>query len=442
MKPLRIICGLLVWLGLAGALYWSVTTQVMSQGRSVKDDLVPALWSHAFDHHPQAQLSMEESIWTSIGDPIFIIHPDDAFTQVGEIISLGDITGPQANFGAYTRKATAKFYPHGPTLSAGARLTFYETPFSTEWIVSTMLPPEKRKLIIADIRQTFEDHSEEILAALRPIVEESLREAVMAVEAELPKVLAKHEANLAALGGKYQAEILEKRLLPLVKEEIFPMAMERAKPVANTIGQKLWDRVSVWRFGVRFLWDQTPFADGENVKREFARFLKEDAVPIVESHTADLVAVLQNVVSDAAKNKKIQAVFRESVSQVIEDKELQKVVWAILRDAVLENQRVHEVIDRHWRGPKAKAAFALAGDRLELMVIRIGDMLMGTRETGISPELARVLRYRLLHKDSRYYVLEIRKESAAAKSGATPTLPVKVGGQPTVHPFVPLKKQQ
>lgn len=441
MKPLRIICGLFVWLGLAGMLYWSVTTQVMSQGRSVKDDLVPALWSHAFDHHPQAQLKMEESLWTSIGDPIFIIHADDSFTQVGEITAMGEVTGLQANLGAYTRQATAKFYPHAPALHSGARLTFYETPFSTEWIVSTMLPPERRKLVVEDIRQTFEAHSEEILTALRPIVEQSLREAVMAVEAELPKVLAKHEANLAALGGKYQAEILEKKLLPLVKEEIFPMAMERAKPVANTIGQKLWDRVSVWRFGVRFLWDQTPFADGENVKREFARFLKEDAIPIVEAHTADLVAVLQNVVSDAAKSKKIQAVFRESVSQVVEDKDLQKVVWAILRDAVLENQLVHEVIDRHWRGPKAKAAFALAGDKLEPMVIRIGDMLMGTRETGISPELARVLRYRLLHKDSRYYVLDLPKETAATKPEATPTLPVKMGGQPRVHPFVPLKKQ-
>jgi len=436
MKPLRIILGLLVWLGLGAAFYWSMTTQVMSGNRTITGNLVPALWSHAFARHPLAQLRMDADTWTSIGDPVFIIREDGAFQQVGEVRSVGEVTGTRARTGAYVREAVAMFYPHAPPIGASASLTFYETPFSTEWIVNTLLPPDRRKIVADDIRLTFEAHSDDILAALRPIVDDTLRDAIMVVEADLPAVLAKHQAKLVELGGKYQAQIIEKKLLPLIKEEIFPLAVERGKPVATAIGQKLWDRVSVWRFGVRFLWDRTPFADGENVKREFARFLKEDAVPILEANTAELVKLLQDIVSDASKNKKVQAVFRESIKTVIEDKELQKAVWMILRDAVVENPRVHAVLDKHWRSDRAKAAFNMAGDKLEPMVIRIGDMILGTKETGITPQLARVLRYRLLHKDSRYYVLG----NSGGPAAEPLMLNVKQGGQPMVHPFVTEKK--
>ena len=439
------ISGLFVWLGLAALLWWSVSSRVMSNHRSVTGDLLPALWTHAFAHHQRAELAPEESIWAAIGDPIFIIHPDGTFDQIGQVTALGEVTGLMAKMGAYTSKASAIFYPHAPLLRDGDSLVFYETPFSTSWIINTMVPAERKAAIIEDLRQTFESNSGEILAALKPIVEDTLREAMAAVESQLPQVLAKHEAKLAELGGKYQAQILEKKLLPLVKQEIFPMAVARAKPVATTIGQKLWDRVSVWRFGVRVLWDQNPLASGESVKREWERFLKEDAVPIVEAHSAELVAVLQDVVSDAAKNKKVQAVFRESIEQVVSDAELQRTIWLILREAVLENKLVHEVIDRQWRSPRAKAAFALTNNRLEPMIIRIGDMLMGTRETGISPELARVLRYRLLHKDSRFFVLERGGNAEAVaqvRGGSVLKMVVEVGGEPKVHPFVPVKKSE
>jgi hypothetical protein len=439
MRPLRIISGILVWAGLAALLYWSVTTQVMSQGRSIRDDLLPAIWSHAAGRHERAELRMDESMWTAVGDPIFIIHNDGTFTQVGEITSIGDITGELARTGIYVRHGSATFYPNAPALTGGSRLTFYETPFSTKWIVDTMLPPERRKVVMDKVREAFETHSDEVLTALRPIVEESIKESLAIVEASLPEVLARHSEKMQGLGGKYQAQIIEKKLVPLVKEEIFPLAMERAKPVANTIGEKLWDRVSVWRFGVRFLWDKTPFADGDSVKREWERFLKEDAVPIIDAHSADLVGVLQSIVSDAAKNKKVQAVFRESIKEVIADRELQSIIWAILREAVLENPKVHAALDKHWGGPRAKAAFALAGDRLEPMVISVGDMLLGTKETGITPELARVLRYRLLHKDSRFYVLESVEAGAGATEAGPWVIDVKMGGEPKVHPFVTVK---
>jgi hypothetical protein len=160
-------------------------------------------------------------------------------------------------------------------------------------------------------------------------------------------------------------------------------------------------------------------------------------VPILEANSGELVKLLQDIVSDASKNKKVQGVFRESIKTVVEDQELQKALWMILRDAVIENPRVHAVLDKHWRSDRAKAAFNLAGDKLEPMVIRIGDMILGTKETGITPQLARVLRYRLLHKDSRFYVLENSGEPAAAEPLV---LNVRQGGQPAVHPFVNEKK--
>ena len=37
---------------------------------------------------------------------------------------------------------------------------------------------------------------------------------------------------------------------------------------------------------------------------------------------------------------------------------------------------------------------------------RIGDMMFGTRHTGITPEFARVLRTEILDKDERWFLLE------------------------------------
>jgi hypothetical protein len=65
--------------------------------------------------------------------------------------------------------------------------------------------------------------------------------------------------------------------------------------------------------------------------------------------------------------------------------------------------------------------------------VRIGELLFGTRDGGVTPEFARVLRNQILGKDKRWLVLE------AGAAGGSPRSAIKcsIGGEPAVNPFVP-----
>ncbi|MEX2214973.1 MAG: hypothetical protein WD768_12635 [Phycisphaeraceae bacterium] len=441
MRITRIITGLLVWVGVFAGLLWTLNTQIMSQG-SVASNLVPSLFSYSTGSRTYADLKMDQSVRTAVGDPIFFIRDDLTFQQVGEIVRIGEgpgETGTAAIIGIYTRDAQAMFYPDRIAVPPGSTLSFYETEDSIAWMLKTLIPPDKRAIITQEINDAIAANREEILAALLPIVNDTLQEALLVVQDELPKSIARHAPELEKLGSKYQVQIIEKKLTPLVKEEIWPIARKKAMPVANKIGSKIWERVSVGKFAVQYMWDLNPFGSGKNLEKSWNEFLDKEAMPILESHTEEIIAMLQEVVAEASKNEKVRAVFGESAKQVLADSELHAVVWTVLKETIIQNPKLHAVLVKHWTSDRAKAAIQLAGQRMEPLVVKIGDTIFGTEETGgISPQLARVMRYRLLQKDTRWYVvnLPVHAANAADAEDGPLVLPVKRASDPVVHPFV------
>ena len=67
-----------------------------------------------------------------------------------------------------------------------------------------------------------------------------------------------------------------------------------------------------------------------------------------------------------------------------------------------------------WSSDQAQQAFELAGDRLEPVIRKIGDDLIGSREQGINPNFARVLRSQILGKD-RQWIVAIPRQGDHAK---------------------------
>lgn len=65
---------------------------------------------------------------------------------------------------------------------------------------------------------------------------------------------------------------------------------------------------------------------------------------------------------------------------------------------------------------------------------------MGTKEEGISPEFAQVLRNQILHKDKCWFVIETTSVAGAEEGSArhleeATVLPVHRGAYPEVNPF-------
>ena len=416
MKRFRVFFGIAIWAALlAGLGYgWRQAATVDSPPKWTAD-----LVRYAVSQRREVSLEASESCYLKAGDPIFVIEGEDQVRRIGEI-SRAD-----------SDRLEALFYASAPPLDDSHWLSHHRTPDSLEWVLKTMLPPHKRKQMTEELQAAAKAHHEEILRTLRPVVEDGLKEALAVVEQDLPKVLKKHQPELEELGGKYQRDIVEREIVPLVKNEIWPIVRRQAEPTVTQVGKEIWQRASLWRFGWRYFYDKTPLPQRDLTRREWERFLREEATPVLESHTGDFIEVQKRILKELVKNDKVRKAARKNLGRIMDDPQMQKLVWTIVREGVVENPRLKQTLDKHWQSPRTQRAMQLAGQRLEPLAVRMGELLVGTPETGVTEEFARVLRNQILRKDRRWLVLQKAEQAREGKK-----MPVEPGDPDAINPFV------
>jgi len=256
------------------------------------------------------------------------------------------------------------------------------------------------------------------------------------VEEDLSASLLRNRPELERLASQYQDRVVEQELVPLLREEIWPIMQRRAEPLADEIGREMFERASAWRFGWRILYDKSFLPQKELTQQEWKRFIREEAVPVLSGHGDDIVAVQRDILKDLSESEKVRSTLQQNLTEVIDDPEFRAIVWGIFQEAVIENPRLHDRLAEHWKTPETQRAMQLAADCVEPCVRRIGDLLFGTREEGIAPEFAQVLRNQILRKDCRWLVLNAGLESGADRTDVHEVLlPVRAGGHPKVNPF-------
>jgi hypothetical protein len=404
MRYVRILIGLLIWIGGIWAVWqiWAGSHTPQSQANTAA---VEKLWEYATGHRGTAVLQSQYAFDAEVGDPIFILEGTE-LRRVGEIALVRDPDSGQPTRRATVCSAEAMLYSSAANITGDARLTYYSGGRSLEWVLETMLPPAKRQQITRMVHRAYEEHHEEILKALLPIVHKSLREGALVVERDLAKSIAAHKPELEELGRKYQKDIIEDKIVPLVKKDIWPIVQRHATPMAETVGHELWDKLPMWGIMWRGGVDYVPYTRKTRAKERWEKYMSEEAMPILESHAGDFVRVVQQVMRDVSQNEEVRRVVRASVTQMVEDPQLQAIVWKIVREVVIDNPALTEVLVRNWTGPEAKQALSLAMNRVDPTLSQIGHALFGTKEKGFTPEFARVLRARILNKDRRWFVLE------------------------------------
>jgi hypothetical protein len=408
MDTPRLFAGALVWCLLAWG-GWQLAGGGDSAQQTARNRWISDLGQYARGPQRSLELRLPEPQIVAVGDPIFVTQADGGLRRVGEIVALRRDGQPLAvrQTSQPVTSAEAVFYPSAPPLGSGAELQYMTTPDSLAWVTNTLLTPQRKQEIAAELSAAIEAHRGEILAALRPIAEQSLREAAAIVEEDLPLAIQRHRPQLQKIGARYHEELVDQEIAPLVKQEIWPIVRKHGEPVMDEIGGELWRRVSLWRFGWRFAYDQSPLPEKKLLEREWQRFVDDEAMPILQEHTDALMGAIEASLRDTARNSEVRAALRRSLTKVLEDPELQQVVWQIVRESMVDNPRLRESLQRHWTSPEAQAAFRLASDRLEPTVRRIADRIFGTPESGITPEFAQVLRNQILHKDRRWFLLRV-----------------------------------
>ncbi len=315
LRTLRILLGFALWLIGVGAGGWHLAGR--GPDSAVQPGWVDAVWSFATTPRRMGELKFERRWPIAVGDPIFA-DQGGRLRQIGEVTCVGIPPGPP--------RVQAVFYATAPPLSPRSTLTYHQTPDSLESVLRTMLPADKRKQITEELTLAFEQNREEVLRQLRPVVEGAIRDALAVVEQEVPKALVQHQDDWERLAGKYQREILERQIVPLVRSEVWPIVRRHAEPMANEVGQEIWQRASLWRFGWRYAYDKSPLPQRDLTQQEWQRFLQQEATPVLHAHTEDFIRVQQQIVRDLAADPKVRAVVSGSLNRIATDPEAQQHV--------------------------------------------------------------------------------------------------------------------
>ncbi len=434
MRTVRIVVGVITWITAGCLLFiWArgSVLQPEAKGRRVANEL----WEFATAQRRFVRLQLGGDWPLSVGDPIYRMDHPGRIEQIGEIrrVDRDESNGKDA---APRPIAEALLYPQAPDVGDGSYLTYYTTPRSLAWVVETMLPREKRVRVAEEILFTYESYHGEILDALMPVVVGGFADAMEVLEDDLTVALGRHREQLERLGSRYQDRVVEQDIVPLVRKEILPIVQRQAEPLANDIGKELFERASIWRFGWRVLYDRSFLPEKNLTQEEWNRFVREEGLPVLDRHRADIVRVQRKVLEDIAKNQKVRTAVRRNLARVIDDPEFREIVWQIFREVLLDNKRLHQRLEERWNTVEAQRAVQLAGNYVEPCVRRIGDLLFGTRQDGIAPEFAQVLRNQILDKDCRWLVISTPPDSVPMDGSSGDTLlPVRLGGYPKVNPF-------
>lgn len=443
MQTRKIILGTSTWLALIIGGIVAINSQFAASGHGPSETVAGiADW---LTGAPQEYLVVSAThLLLADGDPIFLQTDDGRYRQVGRV--RNNFAPPPADSSrpvlphteAYTQKASVVLYDSAidDAFPLGYQLEYHTTPTALNWVATTLITPERQQQIAEIIARDWEKHREQVMLKLQPVVETGIGKCVEAIEAELPTVLHAHRSDFGKLADRYQVEIIRNQIVPLVRAEILPIVQEEVRPLANDLGKDLWNRVSLFSFTWRYLYDVSPLPEKNAVKLEFDRFMKEEVTPALELRSNEFVAVTERILGRISRNEKVRSVIRENLKKLAADAELQSIVWSIVQESVINNQSLRTAMHDYWTSAEVQKAMSAATANFETTARTIGDTIFGSREGGVTPEFARVLRAQILMKDRRWFVI-------SAKPASPPLLPrpevaglvMTVGTQPMPFPL-------
>lgn len=394
--------GLVLWLSLAAWATLGIGGQAGGDAQTLSV-LSSELLRWLLGANQEYSAASESSLLLAPNDPIFLEDKEGRLVQIGRVRTAFGLT--QDPVTTQSAQLLIDEQQLRSVCPGGFSLAYHSTPTSLAWVAKTLISPERRDEIAGILARDWELQSAQVLSRLEPILLQGLKQIAAAVEAELPAVLDRHRSDFAGLADRYQGELVQQKIVPLVRREILPIVEQEIRPVALQLGRELWERVSLWSFTWRYLYDVSPLPERNAVKREFERFLADEVTPAMESRTEIFVAVTERIVARISANQEVRRVIRESLRSAATDAELQKVVGSILRELFLDNTAMHQELGDYLASEEVRSALEVATGSFEPSARAIGDAVFGNRTDGITAEFSRVMRTQILLKDRRWLVV-------------------------------------
>jgi len=344
----RAIAGGLIWLGLLAGIVFLCRTVTETNPEAIGDLVTYASHQrHSIEVESGARLPLKP------GDPIYRDGSDDAKP-------IGMVWSSKHQSDGSTRLSVV-MYATCPTITSQDYLVYREAADSVDWMLRTMFHKKKQDELKGLIQEAVQENQVDLVNAFKPVVVKSLKEATGLIRDDLAAAFQKRQPQLDKLSQRYQSDVLQKKLLPVFQEEVWPIVQSESEPLVAEISREIWDEVSVFGFGWRYIYDQSPLPKKKLTEKKFKRFVEEKAKPIITAHLDEILVLQKQISAKVVKNEKV----------------------------------------------KHQRAFALANQKLDPVIRAIGMSLFGTPDGGVTPEFASVLRRRILRKDSRWLTLPL-----------------------------------
>jgi len=390
-RGLRISLGILLW---ASALF--LGARLLTATRDGDTSTLSELGRFFGQRARRLTVTFPRDAWIEVGDDVEV-----GGRRAGEIEALLDPAGQVlSSLYGYTRAARIRLHDAVRVeLSNAASARLVRVPQTAAWVVQTLFTAETVPKVAEEWNQTMLLHREEIFALVTPIVRDVILDLERHIEAELPGFLERHRDEIRALSEGLEKDLKGEDFAAVFEKEIWPIAQPKVRPIIEEMSREIWEKLPLWRFATRLAYQTLPLTDNDHLQRAWVVFLEEQVVPIIRLHSDEIVQATREVAREALAKPEVTESFRRAFSGLLSEPRFHQLAQAFLRELILDNGDFHRAMLARWRSPEVERAVAAASTQVEPMVRRMGDILLGTRQEGITREFARVLRSQILLKD-------------------------------------------
>ena len=329
------------------------------------------------------------------GDPVYA-EESEAFALLGRVVEVS--AGPPSRVRVAVdpfvlRQFGAK--SHGYAMSPNRDLG---------WMARTLLPPDLRKRLVDDLRQTWDENKEQTIKLLRPHVMTLVGDVATILKDTLPAALRKHEEDRKRFFEAFTREVFQDDLAPLLEKEFMGRLEKRLTPVASDLGSEILKEI---RFGEKLAFGWTAIFGSDKAKeRKFKELVRDKILPQLKAKGPEILREAMTAVREGLADEDVRQQLDAALKETIAHETFQKFTGAVLKTWIAENAQLRQRLSAAFESPDFRAPVEALWKECEpKLEALLEDILDRGDGQGMDHRVVRVLRRLVLWKDARYLLL-------------------------------------
>ena len=308
-------------------------------------------------------------------------------------------------------------------LGSDSKFTLIYEPASPAWVVSTILPTERRKEIVEIWRRYLDLHADEIKKLLWPVLTEVAQDSYKVLQQNFVHIMDQHKERLLDKIKAVREGYVDEEINTLWQEVVWPLVLVHCEPVLNPIAREMWKKFPKFKIVLLWMYQSLPGTDNHHVRKKLEKYFKKEALPLIREHQEELEQLFVKVFQDLGKDPRVKQTFVEIFRATFQDKELLEILKTLFIEMAQKNRKSLALkLRKKWESPQFRERMLASTKSFEPYLIEMINTVLLQKNNHIRPEFAQVLRRQVLYKDR--YCIQV---SATQKTYSS--IPKRFAGQ-------------